>query len=231
MTIAPDRLSSFLFFNNEQALYGLLPVTDEEVVHLNTNEFLQVFAGKAHPFATFAGRTTNDEAHLSALREAARLWNEPDFWQHAELDAGMIRFDEEKIGISALSSMILHDAIREKIEASAMQLDQLPALLPHLRKFGWPGDSVSTMPVRVAFRLTEPDADSDTEWLLGDGCRQRARGALDAGCPESRMRISVMRFLQSGRRMLTKSGRSSPRWCLSCVRSRLSLETGFCRSS
>ena len=107
-----------------------------------------------------------DEAHLSALREAARLWNEPDFWQHAELDAGMIRFDEEKIGISALSSMILHDAIREKIEASAMRLDQLPALLPHLRKFGWPGDSVSTMPVRVAFRLTEPDADSDTEWLL-----------------------------------------------------------------
>ena len=58
-TIAPDRLSSFLFFNNEQALYGLLPVTDEEVVHLNTNEFLQVFAGKTHPFASFAGRTTN----------------------------------------------------------------------------------------------------------------------------------------------------------------------------
>ncbi|WP_235588633.1 DEAD/DEAH box helicase, partial [Sporosarcina koreensis] len=44
--------------------------------------------------------------------------------------------------------------------------DQLPALLPHLRKFGWPGDSVSTMPVRVAFRLTEPDTDEDTEWLL-----------------------------------------------------------------
>ncbi|MFS0690444.1 DEAD/DEAH box helicase [Sporosarcina sp. 179-K 8C2 HS] len=164
--IAPDRLSSFLFFNNEQALYGLLPVTDGEFVHLNTNEFLQVFAGQTHPFASFEGRTTNDEAHLSALREAARVWNEPDFWQHAELDAGTIRFDEEKIGISALSSMILHDAIREKINASAMRLDQLPALLPHLRKFGWPGDSVSTMPIRVAFRLTEPDADEDTEWLL-----------------------------------------------------------------
>ncbi|MFC5604855.1 DEAD/DEAH box helicase [Sporosarcina koreensis] len=164
--IAPDRLSSFLFFNNEQALYGLLPATDDEVVYLNTNEFLQVFAGKTHPFASFEGQTTNDEAHLSALREAARLWHEPDFWQHAELDAGTIRFDEEKIGISALSSMILHDAIREKINASAMQLDQLPALLPHLRKFGWPGDSVSTMPIRVAFRLTEPDTDGDTEWLL-----------------------------------------------------------------
>ncbi|WP_235588634.1 hypothetical protein, partial [Sporosarcina koreensis] len=112
--VPPDRLSSFLFFNNEQALYGLLPETDDEAVYLNTNEFLQVFAGKTHPFASFEGRTTNDEAHLSALREAARLWNETDFWQHAELDAGTIRFDEEKIGISALSSMILHDAIREK---------------------------------------------------------------------------------------------------------------------
>ncbi|MCM3709254.1 DEAD/DEAH box helicase [Sporosarcina luteola] len=164
--VAPDRLSSFLFFNNEQALYGLLPTTDEEAVHLNTNEFLQVFAGKTHPFASFEGSSTKDEAHLSALREAARLWNEPDFWQHAELDAGTIRFDEEKIGISALSSMILHDAIREKIDASAMRLDQLPALLPHLRKYGWPGDSVSTIPVRVAFRLTEPAEDGDTEWLL-----------------------------------------------------------------
>ncbi|MCG7343934.1 DEAD/DEAH box helicase [Sporosarcina sp. ACRSL] len=164
--VPPDRLSSFLFFNNEQTLYGLLAETDEDGVHLKTNEFLQVFAGNPHPFATFTGQTTNDEAHLSALREAARLWGEPDFWQHAEMDAGMIRFDEEKIGITSLSSMILHDAIREKIEASAMRLDQLPALLPHLRKFGWPGESVSTMPIRVAFRLTEPDDEADTEWLL-----------------------------------------------------------------
>ena len=32
--------------------------------------------------------------------------------------------------------------------------------------YGWPGESVSTMPISVAFRLTEPEAETDTEWLL-----------------------------------------------------------------
>lgn len=164
--VSPTRLSSFLFFMNEQALYGLLSTTDEQVVYLSTNEFLQVFAGKTHPYATFTGLTGDDDLHLSALKEAASVWNGPDFWQHAELDAGEIRFDEEKLGISSLAAMILHDAIQEKIQTSAIHLDQLPALLPHLRKFGWPGESVSTMPIRVAFRLTEPADDGSTEWLL-----------------------------------------------------------------
>lgn len=165
--IAPGRLASFLFFLNEQALYGLLAVTDEQAVHVSTNEFFQVFVGKPHPFVSFSGQSEKDEAHLTAVREAARVWNDSDFWQYAELDAGTIRFDEEKIGISASASMILHDAIREKIQASAMRFEQLPALLPHLKKYGWPGESGSTMPVRVAFRLTEPDDDAgSTEWLL-----------------------------------------------------------------
>lgn len=164
--VSPARLSTFLFFMNEQALYGLLSSSDETFVYLNTNEFLQVFAGKTHPYATFSGLTADDDDHLTALKEAADVWNGPDFWAYAELNAGEIRFDEAKLGISALSSMILHDAIKEKIQASAIQLDQLPALLPHLRKFGWPGESASNMPVRVAFRLTEPAEDGHTEWLL-----------------------------------------------------------------
>ena len=164
--VSPARLSTFLFFMNEQALYGLLSSTDDEAVYLNTNEFLQVFAGKTHPYATFSGLTASDEDHLTALKEAADVWNRSDFWEHAEMDAGEIRFDVEKIGISDFTAMILQDAIKEKIRASAIQLDQLPALLPHLRKFGWPGESVSTIPVRVAFRLTEPAEDGHTEWLL-----------------------------------------------------------------
>ena len=52
------------------------------------------------------------------------------------------------------------------LTASAIHPDQLPSLLPHLRDYGWPGDSVSTMPIRVALRLTEPEFETDTEWLL-----------------------------------------------------------------
>lgn len=164
--IDADRLSSFLFFNNEQALYGMLAVTDEKGVHLNTNDFIQVFSGNTHPFATFGGASTEDEDYLAAFREAASILTESDFWHHVEMDAGKIRFDEEKLNLSAFTSMILHDAIQGKIEASGLRFEQLPALLPHLREFGWPGESVSSMPVRVAFRLTEPDVETDTEWLL-----------------------------------------------------------------
>ena len=32
--------------------------------------------------------------------------------------------------------------------------------------YGWPGESVSTMPVMLLSVLTEPEAESDTEWLL-----------------------------------------------------------------
>ena len=32
--------------------------------------------------------------------------------------------------------------------------------------YGWPGESASTIPISVAFRLTEPEAETDTEWLL-----------------------------------------------------------------
>ena len=71
-----------------------------------------------------------------------------------------------ELTLSEDAAQIIQSAVYGKLADSAIRPEQLPALLPHLRKYGWPGESVSTIPVRVAFRLTEPEDDSDTEWLL-----------------------------------------------------------------
>lgn len=163
--VSPEKLSSFLFYNDEQSLYGLLTEKGEQFVYLSSYDLLQVITGKQHPFVSYDGQSADDKAHIAALQEAGRIWKEPNFWQYAELQDGMIVFDVDKIGISDLSASILHDAVRDKLIASNMRMDQLPMLLPHLRKYGWPNEGESsTLPVQVAFRLTEPMEDSD--WLL-----------------------------------------------------------------
>ena len=69
LTVAPDELVSFLFFNNERALYGLLANMDDEVAYLQADQLLQVFS-VMHPYATFVGLTDEDDTQLASIREA-----------------------------------------------------------------------------------------------------------------------------------------------------------------
>ena len=70
LTVEPDELVSFLFFNNERALYGLLTNTDDEVAYLQANQLLHVFS-VMHPYVTFDGLTEEDDTQLTSIREAA----------------------------------------------------------------------------------------------------------------------------------------------------------------
>ncbi|WP_342513143.1 DEAD/DEAH box helicase [Sporosarcina sp. FSL K6-1522] len=164
-TVDPDLLVSFLFFTNEQALYGLLATTDNDSVRLKVSELLQAFMHQ-HPYITLEGITVQDEQQLIAIREAANAWSDLELWQHATMDGTTIQFDIEKTGISPEAAAIISHAVHEKLIASGIHPDQFHALLPHLQTYGWPGESISTLPVRVAFRLTEPELEADTEWLL-----------------------------------------------------------------
>ena len=164
-TVDPDELISYLFFNNERALFGLLAHLDEKEVHLRADQLLQAFF-IAHPYASFEGLTDADTLYLASIREATDAWMDPDLWNYAEVDGTSIRFNHKKAGISEEAATVLGYAVHGKLTESAIHPDQLHSLLPHLRAYGWPGESVSTIPVRVAFRLTEPAAETDTEWLL-----------------------------------------------------------------
>ena len=163
--VEPDELVSFLFFSNERALFGLLANTDAEVAYLQADQLLQVFS-IMHPYVIFEGLTDEDDTQLAFIREATVAWTDPDLWNYAEVDGTTIRFDGGKTGISEGAAAVISQAVSSKLATSAINPDLLASLLPHLRTYGWPGESVSTMPINVAFRLTEPEAESDTEWLL-----------------------------------------------------------------
>ncbi|MET3655359.1 DEAD/DEAH box helicase [Sporosarcina psychrophila] len=165
LPVAPDDLVSFLFFNNERALYGLLANMGDEVAYLQADQLLQVFS-VMHPYVTFVGLTDEDDTQLSSIREATIAWTDPNLWNYAEVDGNTIRFDGSKAGISEGAAAVISQAVSSKLSASAINPDLLASLLPHLRMYGWPGESVSTIPISVAFRLTEPEAETDTEWLL-----------------------------------------------------------------
>ncbi|KAA0955627.1 DEAD/DEAH box helicase [Sporosarcina sp. ANT_H38] len=165
VAVDPDELVSFLFFNNERALYGLLANMDDEVTYLQADQLLNVFS-VMHPYVTFEGLTDEDDTQLASIREATSAWTDPNLWNFAEVEGTTIRFDGSKAGISEGAAAVISQAVSSKLATSAINPDLLASLLPHLRLYGWPGESASTMPISVAFRLTEPEAMTDTEWLL-----------------------------------------------------------------
>ncbi|WP_172371399.1 DEAD/DEAH box helicase [Sporosarcina jiandibaonis] len=164
--VDPEELVSYLFFNDERTFFGLLAEIKEDELHLRADQLLLSFP-ESHPYVKFEGQTEDDEQTLQSIREAADAWRNPKIWNYVETNETGIHFNTDEIALSEESVQIIQSAVYGRLADSALGPDQLPALLPHLRKYGWPGESVSTIPVRVAFRLTEPEEDSDSaEWLL-----------------------------------------------------------------
>lgn len=164
-SVDPNRLVSYLFFNNEQAFFGLFANTNNGCIHLNTNELLQAFSNP-HPFASFVGLTTDDERQLAHIYEAANAWGAPNLWQFAAVDDGKLHFDSVQAGVSHEAASIIYFAVQEKLSELSIHPEQFAALLPHLQVYGWPGESDKTIPVQLAFRLTEPEQDTESEWQL-----------------------------------------------------------------
>ncbi|MBB4823214.1 SNF2 family DNA or RNA helicase [Sporosarcina luteola] len=166
--VAPEKLSSYLFFNNQQALFGLLAATEGNTVLLKTSEFLQVFMDShTHPFAVYLGQTEEDAQQISAFKEAAGLWKDTALWKSIYLNAeGAPEFDREQLDIDNPTAKILRDAFMEKVTETGIRSDQLPSLLAHLKEYGWPDGPAGNLPVQVALRLTEPLDDAESEWLL-----------------------------------------------------------------
>ncbi|MCZ2258682.1 DEAD/DEAH box helicase [Sporosarcina sp. G11-34] len=164
--VEPNELISYLFFNDERTFFGLLAEIDGNNLMLGADQLLHSFP-ETHPYVRFEGLTEKDDRQLQSIRDAADTWRNPDLWNYLEADENGIRFDMEKLELSEETAHIIQSAIHGKLTDSAIRPDQFPTLLPHLRKYGWPGESTSTMPVRIAFRLTEPDEESNSvEWLL-----------------------------------------------------------------
>ena len=162
--LSPLELVSYLFFNDERTFYGLQTEVNNEELLLKPEQLLHTLP-ETHPYVSFVGLTDEDDVTLQSFREAAEAWRNPELWHLATATEDDIQFDES-MNLSAGATTIIRSSIHGKLADSAIRPEQLPALLPHLQQFGWPGETISTMPVKVAFRLTEPGDDLETEWLL-----------------------------------------------------------------
>ena len=164
--VEPNELVSYLFFNDEQTFFGLLTEMNDKGLILKANQLLQSFP-ESHPYVKFQGITETDDEKLQSIREAADAWRDPELWNYAQASPDGIRFDTKKLDLSEEATRMIRSATHSKLADSMIRPEQLTVLLPHLKKYGWPGESESTIPVRTALRLTEPEEESDSgEWLL-----------------------------------------------------------------
>ena len=165
-SVSPNELLSYLFFNNEQLFFGLDVETNEFHVIVSADQLLQSFP-ENHPYVKFTDFDYEGSLPLPIIREAASEWRNPSLWENAVADDAGIHFKSEKLDVSPDAAQLLQAAVYSKLADSMIAPDQIGILLPHIQQYGWPGESESTMPIRVALRLTEPEEESDsTEWLL-----------------------------------------------------------------
>ena len=160
------NLFPILFFNNERALYGLLANTDDEESYLRADQLLQLFP-TMHPYVTFEGLTDEDDTQLASIREAADAWTRPDLWNYAEVDGTVFVLTMSKAGISEEAAAVISHAVHGKLAASAIQ--SRSTCLHFCPIYGRMAGRANPFPQcrsSVAFRLTEPEAETDTEWLL-----------------------------------------------------------------
>ena len=165
-SVSPNELSTYLFFNNEQLFFGLLAETNEHHLIVTADQLLQSFP-EGHPYVKFTQSSIPGDVPLQAIREASAAWRSTSIWSAADADESGIYFKHHQLDVSEAAAQLLQSAVYSKLASSMMSPEQLQTLLPHIQKHGWPGENQTTMPIRVALRLTEPEEDTDTtEWLL-----------------------------------------------------------------
>lgn len=165
-SVSPEELVSYLFFDNEQLFFGLLVETNEHHVILSADQLLEAFP-ESHPYVHFTQSAYEGNISLEAAREAANEWRKKTLWETAIADEAGIHFQSEQLNVSSQAADLLQAAVYSKLTNSMISPSQIGILLPHLQKYGWPGEFHEDLPIRVALRLTEPDDDAETtNWLL-----------------------------------------------------------------
>lgn len=159
-----EQLASFLFFRHERYFYGLHVQTNESNVLLHVHELLDALA-LPHPFVQWKGQTTADETLLTAFQEAANLWKDSAIWKHASVQDQELMIDAKKANISEQAAAIIAKASKQKLQSAGIHMEQVEQLLPHLRTYGWPKETNDSLPIQVAFRLSEPE-ETSSMWLL-----------------------------------------------------------------
>ncbi|PIC67952.1 ATP-dependent helicase [Sporosarcina sp. P16a] len=163
--IDADMLVSYLFYSDEPTMYGMLVEQRDNWLDISIDMLLRLFSSGSHPYVQYAGATSNDQQILTAIREAATLWNDPALFSYVEANESGLSFDLDQTHLSQQAGRYISLAMRGQLATLGVSMADFPALLPHFQQYGWPNTEKSKLPFRVALRLTEPEIDG-TDWLL-----------------------------------------------------------------
>ncbi|MBO1914073.1 hypothetical protein J4G37_55815, partial [Microvirga sp. 3-52] len=113
----------------------LTEINDDQL-HLRADQLLLSFP-ESHPYVKFEGQTKEDDQTLQSIREAADAWRNPKIWNYVETNETGIHFNTDEISLTDAAVQIIQSAVYGRLIDSSLSPEQLPTLLPHLRKYGW----------------------------------------------------------------------------------------------
>ncbi|ARD48816.1 DEAD/DEAH box helicase [Sporosarcina sp. P33] len=164
-TIDADMLVSYLFYSDEQTMYGMMVSQRDNWLDVSIDMLLRLFSSGSHPYVHYSGASASDQQVLDSIQEAAVLWKDPALFSYVEATETGMTFNLEKTGLSEQAGRYISLAMRGQLATLGVSMADFPALLPHFQQYGWPHAETVKLPFRVALRLTEPDVD-ETDWLL-----------------------------------------------------------------
>ncbi|AXI01167.1 ATP-dependent helicase [Sporosarcina sp. PTS2304] len=163
--IDADMLVSYLFYSDEQTLYGMLVPHRDNWLEVTVDELLRLFSTSSHPYVHYAGATAEDEDILTGIREAATLWQDPALFSYIQANEDGLSFAVQETDLSERAGRYISLAVRGQLATLGVSMADFPVLLPHFQQYGWPHSETTKFPFRIALRLTEPAID-ETDWLL-----------------------------------------------------------------
>lgn len=154
-----------LFFLYEPNYYGLQANTTEMSVELAAMELLDILSETyRHPFIEWQGADEYSQELLTMARDLQTWWTNGAVWTYATIGESDITF--KLPGVSDDARQLLERAVKQKIVAAGLGLQDLPLLIPFFERGGWPLQQHRTAgDVQVSIRLSEP-AELDEVWLL-----------------------------------------------------------------
>lgn len=158
----PDRLKTLLYGKNRDSYFGL-PVEDQKGKFvMSCLDAIELLPNPSDVFE-FYGHDSASSEQLTAITEAASIWNRTDLWEHVEFDVNSLFVTASKD--EAVTS-IVETALLQKARQAAFSYDDLVSLQDYFKNGGWPIHKVKQHPdIHVALRLMEPEDPSD-DWIL-----------------------------------------------------------------
>ena len=155
--IPPEIWKPYLYFLDKASFYGLTSRIDGLDLILTPADFVRLFQQKPHHYVAFLGQSAADDAWISLASRVSDSLNDPELWNHVEIDGDDIVI-RDSYGDAEIQSF-LADTIRHQLRQKGLSPAQLPFISHFVQQVGWDGLPASEDYV-LAAQLSEPDEDA-----------------------------------------------------------------------